>query len=58
MEGVISYTYNILKKLSLYITDGRYKIDNNMVEKYELGKKYYADLLPGQWAVAHATDTK
>jgi len=112
MEGAISYTYNILKKLSLYITDGRYKIDNNMVEnsirplaigrknflfcgddeaaqraavvysllatckshglderiwledilrripEYELGKKDYADLLPGQWAVAHATDTK
>jgi len=32
MEGAISYTYNILKKLSLYVTDGRYKIDDNMVE--------------------------
>ena len=112
MEGAISYTYNILKKLSLYITDGRYKIDNNMVEnsirplaigrknflfcgddeaaqraavvysllatckahglnertwledilrripEYELGKKDYADLLPGHWAVTHTTDTK
>ena len=32
LEGAISYTYNILKKLSLYVTDGRYKIDDNMVE--------------------------
>ena len=32
MEVAISYTYNILKKLSLYVTDGRYKIDDNMVE--------------------------
>ena len=32
MEGAISYTYKILKKLSLYVNDGRYKIDNNMVE--------------------------
>ena len=32
MEEAISYTYKIIKKLSLYVTDGRYKIDNNMVE--------------------------
>ena len=32
MEEAISYTYKILKKLSLYTTDGRYKIDDNMVE--------------------------
>lgn len=32
MEDAISYTYKILKKLSLYTTDGRYKIDDNMVE--------------------------
>lgn len=32
MEEAISYTYKILKKLSLYVTDGRYKIDDNMVE--------------------------
>ena len=103
MEEAISYTYKIIKKLSLYVTDGRYKIDNNMVEnsirplavgrknylfcgdddaaqraavvysllatckargvdertwledvlrripEYELGKKDFADLLPGNW---------
>ena len=32
MEEAISYTYKILKKLSLYVTDGRYKIDDNIVE--------------------------
>ena len=32
MEEAISHTYRILKKLSIYITDGRYKIDDNMVE--------------------------
>lgn len=32
MEEAISYTYKILKKLSLYVTDSRYKIDDNMVE--------------------------
>ncbi len=32
MEEAISYTYRIPKKLSIYITDGRYKIDDNMVE--------------------------
>ena len=32
MEEAISYTYRIIKKLSLYVTDGRYKIDDNMVE--------------------------
>ena len=32
MEEAISDTYKILKKLSLYVTDGRYKIDDNMVE--------------------------
>ena len=104
METAISYTYGILKKLSLYVTDGRYKIDDNMVEnsirplavgrknflfcgddgaaqraavvysllatckahdiderawledvlrripEYELGRKNYSDLLPGNWA--------
>ena len=104
MEGAIAYTYNILKKLSLYVTDGRYKIDDNMVEnsirplaigrknylfcgdddaaqrtavvysllatckahgvnerawledalrripEYELGKKDFTDLLPGNWS--------
>ena len=34
MEEAISYTYKILKKLSLYVTDGRYKIDDNMVENF------------------------
>ena len=32
MEEAIFYTYKITKKLSLYVTDGRYKIDDNMVE--------------------------
>ena len=32
MEEAISYTYRIIKKLALYVTDGRYKIDDNMVE--------------------------
>ena len=45
MEKAISYTYNILKKLSLYITDGRYKIDDNMVENsirpLAIGRKNY-----------------
>lgn len=45
MEGAISYTYNILKKLSLYVTDGRYKIDDNMVENsirpLAIGRKNY-----------------
>lgn len=108
METAISYTYRILKKLSLYVTDGRYKIDDNMVEnsirplaigrknylfcgnddaaqraaivysllatckaqgvdqrlwledvlrrlpEYELGRKDYSDLLPGNWAAASA----
>ena len=103
MEEAIAYTYKIIKKLSLYVTDGRYKIDDNMVEnsirplaigrknylfcgdddaaqraavvysllatckargvdertwledvlrripEYELGKKDFADLLPGNW---------
>ena len=104
MEEAITYTYNIIKKLALYTTDGRYKIDDNMVEnsirplaigrknylfcgdddaaqraaivysllasckahnvderawledvlrrmpEYELGKKDFADLLPGNWS--------
>ena len=104
MEEAISYTYRIIKKLSLYVTDGRYKIDDNMVEnsirplaigrknylfcgdddaaqraavvysllatckargvdertwledvlrripQYELGKKDFTDLLPGNWS--------
>ena len=45
MEVAISYTYNILKKLSLYVTDGRYKIDDNMVENsirpLAIGRKNY-----------------
>lgn len=45
MEGAISYTYRILKKLSLYVTDGRYKIDDNIVENsilpLALGRKNY-----------------
>ena len=45
MEKAISYTYNILKKLSLYVTDGRYKIDDNMVENsirpLAIGRKNY-----------------
>ena len=109
IEEAISYTYRIIKKLSLYVTDGRYKIDDNMVEnsirplaigrknylfcgdddaaqraavvysllatckargvderawledvlrrmpEYELGKKDFSDLLPGNWTAA---DTK
>jgi len=108
MEVAISYTYRIIKKLSIYITDGRYKIDDNMVEnsirplaigrknylfcgdddaaqraavvysllatckahgvdervwledvlrrmpEYELGKKDFTDLLPGNWATVRA----
>lgn len=104
MEEAITYTYKIIKKLALYTTDGRYKIDDNMVEnsirplaigrknylfcgdddaaqraaivysllasckahnvderawledvlrrmpEYELGKKDFADLLPGNWS--------
>ena len=104
MEEAISYTYRIIKKLSLYVTDGRYKIDDNMVEnsirplaigrknylfcgdddaaqraavvysllatckargiderawledvlrripQYEMGKKDFTDLLPGNWS--------
>lgn len=45
MEEAISYAYKILKKLSLYVTDGRYKIDNNMVENsirpLAVGRKNY-----------------
>ena len=45
MEEAISYTYRILKKLSIYITDGRYKIDDNMVENsirpLAIGRKNY-----------------
>ena len=45
MEEAISYTYRILKKLSLYTTDGRYKIDDNMVENsirpLAIGRKNY-----------------
>ena len=45
MEKAISYTYNILKKLSLYVTDGRYKIDDNIVENsirpLTIGRKNY-----------------
>ena len=44
-EDAISYTYKILKKLSLYTTDGRYKIDDNMVENsirpLAIGRKNY-----------------
>lgn len=108
MEKAISYTYRIIKKRSIYTTDGRYKIDGNMVEngirllaigcknylfcgnddaaqraavvyslpttckvfgvderawledilrrmpEYELGKKDFAELLPGNWAAARA----
>ena len=32
MEEAISYTDRIIKKLSLYVTDDRYRIDDNMVE--------------------------
>ena len=105
MEEAISYTYRIIKKLSIYTTDGRYRIDDSMVEnsirplaigrknylfcgdddaaqaavvysllatckahgvderawpedvlrripEYELGKKDFSDLLPGNWAAA------
>lgn len=45
MEGAISYTYKIIKKLSLYVTDGRYRIDDNMVENsirpLAIGRKNY-----------------
>ena len=45
MEEAIAYTYKILKKLSLYVTDGRYKIDDNMVENsirpLAIGRKNY-----------------
>ena len=45
MEEAISYTYKILKKLSIYTTDGRYKIDDNMVENsirpLAIGRKNY-----------------
>ena len=45
MEEAISYNYKILKKLSLYVTDGRYKIDDNMVENsirpLAIGRKNY-----------------
>lgn len=45
MEEAISYTYKILKKLSLYTTDGRYRIDDNMVENsirpLAIGRKNY-----------------
>ena len=45
MEEAISYTYKILKKLSLYVTEGRYKIDDNMVENsirpLAVGRKNY-----------------
>ncbi len=45
METAISYTYRILKKLSLYVTDGRYRIDDNMVENsirpLAIGRKNY-----------------
>ena len=45
MEEAISYTYRILKKLSLYVTDGRYRIDDNMVENsirpLAIGRKNY-----------------
>ena len=45
MEKAISYTYNILKKLSLYVIDGRYKIDDNIVENsirpLAIGRKNY-----------------
>ena len=45
MEEAISYTYRILKKLSIYTTDGRYRIDDNMVENsirpLAIGRKNY-----------------
>lgn len=45
MEEAISYTDRIIKKLSLYVTDGRYKIDDNMVENsirpLAIGRKNY-----------------
>lgn len=45
MEEAISYTYKIIKKLSMYVTDGRYKIDDNMVENsirpLAIGRKNY-----------------
>ena len=45
MEEAVSYTYKILKKLSLYVTDGRYMIDDNMVENsirpLAIGRKNY-----------------
>ena len=45
MEEAISYTYRILKKLAIYTTDGRYKIDDNMVENsirpLAIGRKNY-----------------
>ena len=45
MEEAISYTDKILKKLSLYTTDGRYRIDDKMVENsirpLAIGRKNY-----------------
>lgn len=45
MEEAIAYTYRIIKKLALYVTDGRYKIDDNMVENsirpLAIGRKNY-----------------
>ena len=45
IRGAIEHTYKILPKLSRYVNDGRYCIDNNLVENairpLALGRKNY-----------------
>jgi hypothetical protein len=45
MQKALSYTYNIFHRLSRYHLDGRYQIDNNLVENairpLALGRKNY-----------------
>ncbi len=43
--AAISYTYPLLRRLSAYVNDGRYKIDNNLIENairpLAIGRKNY-----------------
>jgi hypothetical protein len=32
MERALKYTYSIFRRLSRYHLDGRYKLDNNLIE--------------------------
>ena len=57
MGKAIAYTYSLLPRLAIYVTDGRYMIDNNPIENtirpLAIGRKNY--LFCGNKAAAYRT---